>query len=101
MASACSSLACRSSSLPVTRRHPVFQFTDVTESFVLKQLKGLKTKKAVTRDDISSRLLKDSAAVIVRPLTAIINASQVKLHMLGKRLIMFPLTCWRGLSICY
>lgn len=28
VASACSSLACRSSSLPVTRRRPVFEFTD-------------------------------------------------------------------------
>ena len=90
MASACSSLACRSSSLPVTRRHPVFQFTDVTESFVLKQLEGLKTKKAVSLDDISSRLLKDSAAIIMRSLTAIINASQVKFQMVGKQHICFP-----------
>ena len=88
VASACSSLACRSSSLPVTRRHPVFQFTDVTESFVLKQLKGLKTIKAVSLDD----------AIIMRPLTAIINASQVKFQMLGKH--MFPLNRWRGLSMC-
>ena len=34
VASACSSLACRSSSLPVTRGRPVFQFTEVTKSFV-------------------------------------------------------------------
>ena len=80
VASACSSLACRSSSLPVTCRHPVFQFTDVTESFVLKQLKGLKTIKAVSLDD----------AIIMRPLTAIINASQVKFQMLGKQHICFP-----------
>ena len=45
VASACSSLTCRSSSLPVMRRRPVFQFPKVTESFFLKQLKGLKTKK--------------------------------------------------------
>ena len=57
-ASACSSLACRSSSLPVTRHRPVFQFPEVTESFVLKQLKGLKTKKAVGLDDVPPRLLK-------------------------------------------
>ena len=36
VASPCSSLPCRSSSLPVTHRHPVFQFTEVTESIVLK-----------------------------------------------------------------
>ena len=58
VASACSSLACRSSSLPVTRHRPVFQFPEVTESFVLKQLKGLKTKKAVGLDDVPPRLLK-------------------------------------------
>ena len=75
VASVCSSLACRSSSLPMTHRHPVFQFTEETESFVLKQLKGLKTQKAVGLDDIPPRLLKDSAAIITKPLTAIINAS--------------------------
>ena len=69
VASACSSLACRSSSLPVTNRHPVFQFTEVTESIVLKQLKG------VGLDGIPPRLLKDSDAIITKPLTAIINAS--------------------------
>jgi len=75
VASPCSSLACRSSSLPVTRRRPVFQFTEVSVSVVLKQLKGLKTQKAVALDDIPPRLLKDSAAIVTRALTAIINAS--------------------------
>ena len=46
VAAVCSSLARRSSSLPVTCRYPVFQFTDVTESFVLKQLERAKDQKS-------------------------------------------------------
>ena len=66
VASACSILACRSSSLPMTRRRPVFPFAEVSESFVLKQLQGLKTKKAVGLDDIQPHLLKDSATIITK-----------------------------------
>ena len=36
-------------------------FCSITESFVLKQLKTLKTNKAVGLDRISARLLRDSA----------------------------------------
>ena len=46
MASVCSGSAFKSFSAPVTRRRPIFQFTEVTESFVLNQLKRLKTKKS-------------------------------------------------------
>ena len=38
-----------------------FSFFSITESFVLKQLKTLKTNKAIGLDRISTRLLKDSA----------------------------------------
>ena len=38
-----------------------FSFCSITESFVLKQLKTLKTNKAIGLDRISARLLKDSA----------------------------------------
>ena len=38
-----------------------FSFCSITESFVLKQLKYLKTNKAIGLDRISVRLLKDSA----------------------------------------
>ena len=38
-----------------------FSFCSITESFVLKQLKNLKTNKAIGLDRISARLLKDSA----------------------------------------
>ena len=59
----------------MTRRRPVFQFTEVTEGFVLKQPKGLMTKKAVGLDDIPPRLPKDSTAIIMKPLATIIHAS--------------------------
>ncbi len=44
-------------------------------SFTLKQLRGLKTGKAVGLDNIPPRLLKDSVCIIATPLTTIINAS--------------------------
>ena len=40
VASVCSSLGFRNFSSPVTRRRVVFQFTEVTESFVLNQQKS-------------------------------------------------------------
>ena len=41
-----------------------FSFHSITESFVLKQLKTLKTNKAIGLDRISVRLLRDSAECI-------------------------------------
>ena len=41
-----------------------FAFEPITEDFVLRQLKQLKTNKAIDLDNISARLLKDSASVI-------------------------------------
>ena len=41
-----------------------FSFCSITESFVLKQLKTLKTNKAIGLDRISARLLRDSAECI-------------------------------------
>ena len=46
-----------------------------TESFVFKQLKGLKVKKATGLDRIPACLLKDSAAVITQTITFLINLS--------------------------
>lgn len=51
------------------------KFNDVTESFVLAQLSGLKIRKAAGLDNIPPRLLKDSATIVAKPLTDIINAS--------------------------
>ena len=47
----------------------------ITESFVLKQLKTLKTNKAIGLDRISAGLLKDSAECMAPVLTRIFNRS--------------------------
>ena len=47
----------------------------VTESFVLKQLKGLSVKKATGLDRIPACLLKDSAAVTTQTITFLVNLS--------------------------
>ena len=52
-----------------------FDFEEVDESTVLQQLARPKTNKATGLDQISARLLKDSASTIVSGLTKIVNAS--------------------------
>ena len=52
-----------------------FFFCSITESFVLKQLKTLKTNKAIGLDRISARLLKDSAECMAPILTRLFNRS--------------------------
>ena len=66
----------------LTREFSGDNFTDqklcllpVTESFVFKQLKGLKVKKATGLDRIPACLLKDSAAVITQSITLLVNLS--------------------------
>ena len=44
----------------------------ITEDFVLRPLKQLKTNKAIGLDNISARLLKDSALVISASLTRLL-----------------------------
>ena len=61
--------------LETNRSHPCFKFKSVNESFVLKSINQLKTGKVSGLDNISPRLLKDSAEVIAKPLTRIINVS--------------------------
>ena len=58
-----------------TRSLQSFKFEKVSEAFVLKTIKQLKSGKASGLDNISPRLLKDSAEVIAKPLTCIINES--------------------------
>ena len=62
-----------------TREFCSDNFTDqklpVTESFVFKQFKGLKVKKATRLDRIPACLLKDSAAVITQSITFLVNLS--------------------------
>ncbi|KAI8497346.1 hypothetical protein Bbelb_246520 [Branchiostoma belcheri] len=52
-----------------------FSFESVDETTVLNELQRLKTRKATGMDKIPSRLLKDAAPVIVKPLTHIFNLS--------------------------
>ena len=54
---------------------PPFKFEVVTQEFVKINLKKLKTKKSSGLDNISPRLLIDSAEIVAGPLTSIINAS--------------------------
>ena len=52
-----------------------FTFEPIKEDFVLRQLQQLKTNKAIGLDNISARLLKDSATVISASLTRLFNLS--------------------------
>ena len=52
-----------------------FSFLYITESFVLKQFKALKTNNAIGLDRISGRLLRDSADCIAPVLTRLFNRS--------------------------
>ncbi|CAB4037987.1 Hypothetical predicted protein, partial [Paramuricea clavata] len=54
-----------------------FEFKEVDESFILRELGSLKTNKATGLDQISAKLLKDSSSIIASGLTKIINASFV------------------------
>ena len=54
-----------------------FRFKEVSVDFIRDQLKKLKTNKAVGLDQLPARLLKDSAEIIVKPLTTLINASLI------------------------
>ena len=55
----------------------IFRFEEVSVDFIRDQLKKLKTKKAVGLDQLPARLLKDSAEIIAKPLTTLINASLI------------------------
>ena len=60
---------------PATDLPYSFEFEEVDESFVLRELSSLKTKKATGLDQISAKILKDSAPTIASSLTKIFNAS--------------------------
>ena len=57
------------------RQYPPFNFLEISEEFVLSQLRSLKSGKAVGLDRTPARLLKDSTDIIVKPVTFIINTS--------------------------
>ncbi len=52
-----------------------FSFQEILVDFTLKQLHLLNSRKSTSLDNINSCLLKDSAEVVARPLTGIMNAS--------------------------
>ena len=60
---------------PATDLPYSFEFEEVDESFVLRELSLLKTNKATGLDQINAKLLKDSVSTIVSSLTKIFNAS--------------------------
>ena len=57
------------------RTYNKFRFSYVSTVFVERQLKTLKNNKTAGLDNLPSRLLKDSASVISRPIAYIINSS--------------------------
>ena len=63
------------SAVGVRRTTSTFKFEEIPEQFIFTQLRKLKTSKAVGLDQMPSRLMKDSARVISKPLTFIMNLS--------------------------
>ena len=55
-----------------------YSFLVVSESKVLKYLNALSANKATGLDGIPSRFVRDSASIIVCPLTHIINSSVIQ-----------------------
>ena len=70
-----------------------FAFEPITEDFVLLQHKQLKTNKAIGLDNISARLLKDSASVISASLTRLFNFRP------GNSPFSFSLEIWKSGSV--
>ena len=63
------------SAVGIRRTTSTFMFEEISEQFILTQWRKLKTSKAVGLDQMPSRLMKDSARVISKPLTFIMNLS--------------------------
>ena len=59
----------------LSRQNPPFNFLEISEEFVMSQLRRLKSAKAVGLDRIPALLLKDSADIVAKPVTFIINTS--------------------------
>ena len=79
MATHCKSFICGSGGSPslsvLSRHYPDFKCAVVSEAYVRSQLRGLKPGKAVGLDNIPARVLVDSADIVAKPLTTIINIS--------------------------
>jgi len=52
-----------------------FKFQPVTESYVLKEIKGLKTGKATLFKHIPSKVLKNNADILYKKMTSLINTN--------------------------
>ena len=63
------------SAVGICRMTSTFMFEEISEQFIFTQLHKLKTSKAVGLDQMPSCFMKDSARVISKPLTFIINFS--------------------------
>ena len=63
------------SAVGVRRTTSTFKFEEISEQFIFTQLRKLKTSKAVGLDQMRSRLMKDSAREISKPLAFIMNLS--------------------------
>ena len=62
-------------SLPIDGHSELFQFQEISEAVVHRQLLGLKETKAIGLDNISASLLKCSAQSITYSITKLINLS--------------------------
>ena len=59
----------------VPRSRSIFRLSEVDEAFVCNELKKINASKSTGLVDIPARLLKDSAPIITRPLTTLMNRS--------------------------
>ena len=57
------------------RSRSIFRLSEVDEAFVCNELKKINASKSTGLVDITARLLKDSAPIITRPLTTLMNRS--------------------------
>ena len=57
------------------RSRSIFRLSEVDETFVCNELKKINASKSTGLVDIPARLLKDSAPIIARPLTTLMNRS--------------------------
>ena len=57
------------------RSRSIFRLSEVDEAFVCNELKKINASKSTGLVDIPARLLKDSAPIITRPLTTLMNRS--------------------------
>jgi len=62
-------------SFKILRTTATFKFDYVSVVFVQKQLKDIKKRKSTGLDDLPVQLIKDSASIISKPLTHLINRS--------------------------